>query len=676
MLTDDFLRCGEPKPPSSLVELRAGPLRLDYDPAGGRLRRFMLGEKEVLRGIYFAVRDRNWGTVAGVLRERQRHIGADAFRIELEGEHREDEIHFFWHGVIEGRADGTVRFRCDGEALSRFLRNRIGFCVLHPIRECAGARARQIRTMSEVIACHLPRTIEPQVFGQASFRDLRGLAHEIEPGRWAELDFEGEVFEMEDQRNWTDASFKTYGTPLALPFPVEVRRGERMRQVVTLRLSADAAFRRLSSADGEARKNVTLDAAVENATRLPELGLGVSSDGEPLTGFEIQRLRALPLDHLRCDVRLAKDSWKTALRLAIGEARALGVSLELAVHLPQTGTAGLSDLRQIIEQGGVGDARATQEADARPIFSRILVVREGECVTRAEALALARESLGALGVPIGAGSECNFCELNREQALGRLPSERADFLFWPVNPQVHAVDSRSVMETLEAQGETVRTARVFAGERPLVITPVTLKPRFNPVATGPEAPLPPGQLPPQVDPRQLSLFAAAWTLGSLAALAQAGAASVTYFETASWRGVMARSNGSPDRVKFPAEPGMVYPVYLVLAALKGFERCHSVWSDAPQRVIGLGLWGDDDRRRVLLANLGENPVEANVKGVQGDWRVGRMDVERFWEMSRVPELFWAEPGEPVHVRGDVIHVALPGYAVAVLESEISARPTK
>ncbi len=39
---------------------------------------------------------------------------------------------------------------------------------------------------------------------------------------------------MEDQRNWTDASYKTYSTPLALPFPVEIRAGETVEQTVTL----------------------------------------------------------------------------------------------------------------------------------------------------------------------------------------------------------------------------------------------------------------------------------------------------------------------------------------------------------------------------------------------------------------------------------------------------------
>ena len=44
---------------------------------------------------------------------------------------------------------------------------------------------------------------------------------------------------MEDQRNWTDASFKTYCTPLARPFPVPVQAGDRVDQRVALTVNCD-----------------------------------------------------------------------------------------------------------------------------------------------------------------------------------------------------------------------------------------------------------------------------------------------------------------------------------------------------------------------------------------------------------------------------------------------------
>ena len=51
------------------------------------------------------------------------------------------------------------------------------------------------------------------------FKDMRAITHEVRPGVSAECRMEGDIFEMEDQRNWSDASYKTYVRPLALPWP-------------------------------------------------------------------------------------------------------------------------------------------------------------------------------------------------------------------------------------------------------------------------------------------------------------------------------------------------------------------------------------------------------------------------------------------------------------------------
>src|SRR5207253_2179233 len=141
-------------------------------------------------------------------------------------------VDFVWRGSIEGRPDGTIRYEMDGEARSTFRRNRIGICVLHPPRECAGAPYRVEHDAGRVEQGVFPKLISPH----QPIMDIRALSHEVLPGVWARVAFEGDVFEMEDQRNWTDASFKTYSTPLALPYPVEIAAGTRVRQAITLSL--------------------------------------------------------------------------------------------------------------------------------------------------------------------------------------------------------------------------------------------------------------------------------------------------------------------------------------------------------------------------------------------------------------------------------------------------------
>src|SRR4051812_40262409 len=140
LLPQNVLYYGTDAPPPEQIALRAGPLSLIYE--NGDLRYIRLGRREILRRVYVVLRDRNWGTLPPVLSNMQIEQTDDAFQISYDVEQRQGEIDFFWRGSITGDARGTIRFTMDGLARSSFLRNRIGFCVLHPIHECAAAACR------------------------------------------------------------------------------------------------------------------------------------------------------------------------------------------------------------------------------------------------------------------------------------------------------------------------------------------------------------------------------------------------------------------------------------------------------------------------------------------------------------------------------------------------------
>ena len=109
---------------------------------------------------------------------------------------------------------------------------------------------------------------------------------------------------MEDQRNWTDASYKTFSTPLRLPYPVEVPAGARIAQTVTLALRDERSDQRVEFTSATEPLTFPIDAAAP-ASPLPPIGLGMASHSVPLTATEISRLRALNLRHLRVDLVLA-----------------------------------------------------------------------------------------------------------------------------------------------------------------------------------------------------------------------------------------------------------------------------------------------------------------------------------------------------------------------------------
>ncbi len=326
---------------------------------------------------------------------------------------------------------------------------------------------------------------------------------------------------------------------------------------------------------------------------MPFLGLGVASHGIPLSPEEVSRLSMLQLSHLRVDLRMADTGWPQTLSKAAGEAEQLGVALELAVHLGRD-----HGFESALEACGAELKRT------KVPLARVLAFRESEPASSVATVQLARRRLRLSGVSIGGGTDSHFCELNREQALGRFGITEADFISWPISPQVHVFDDLSVMENLEAQSHTLATARAFAGNRPLVVSPITLRPRSNAVATG-EAARDPAQLPPPVDPRQLSLFNAAWTLGSITGLANAQVASLTYFETTGSCGLMETRPPSARHPLFPSLPGMMFPAYSVFAALAGFSRMAPVPQDDPARdmLASLCLFDSRGKRRLLCANL-------------------------------------------------------------------------
>lgn len=655
-----FLRHGSAGPLPERRPLRAGPLSLVLE--AGDVRGVKLRGREVIRRIYGAVRDRDWGTVRGEISDFRLAATAAEFRAAYTSVHREGEIHFVWQAEITGRADGTIRFSFDGEARSAFRRNRIGLCVLHPLRECAGARVRTRhidgtaawRRFPELIAAEQPI---------AGFSGLRALAHEVEPGWWAELAFAGEVFETEDQRNWIDASFKTYGTPLSLPRPVEVAAGSRVRQTVWLRLRpAPAIFAARGGAAGPALRprveappplpgterpatTVRLGGAVLG--RLPGLGLGMASHGRPLGPREVKRLSALGPAHLRADLRLARPAWRDSLRLAARDALELGAALELALHLPADQPGDLAP---------VAEELARLRAD--PI--RALILRDGQPATTAADLAAARAALADCGAAVGAGTHADLYQLNLQR-----PPAGADFIAWSMNPQVHADDLTSIAETPEAAAQQVRSARRYFGGVPLVVSPITLRPRCNPMAADPEAAPPRAGLPPQVDPRQMSLFGAAWTLAMLAALAPAGVEALTFFETTGWRGVMETETGPPLPAAFPSVPGGVFPLYQVLAGVADWAggEVLEVGTEPDSGVAALAL-RRHGRMALWLASLTPEAREVRLLDLPGPARARRLDETNVLAAMADPEAFRRGPEEAL--AADQAPFLLPAFAVVRL----------
>jgi hypothetical protein len=561
-------------------ELRAGPLSCLLD--GIDLRYLSNGDAELVRRLFVAVRDAAWGTVPPQIRSLEVEDGGDSFRVSFDALHESGELRFRWRGLLAGTADGVLECRMDGEAETDFRFCRIGFCVLHP-RELAGSRYRA-RGPNGGLQDTLPETIGAQRFADGTLWPLFPSYDRIELGG-AQFEFEGDLFEMEDQRNWTDASFKTYSTPITLGWPHEASAGHAIVQSV--RISVDGRARSRAS-----EETARIELAAQPVGRLPTFGLGMTSDGGRLAAREAELIAALRPAHLRVDLELAGDAWREELARATEAARQVSAALELALFL--------------------GEDALDTLADALPDdveIARVLVFRRGEQVTGPQWARAVQEVVAA---PVAAGTDGWFADLNRD----RPEPDGHDALVYSIAGTVHADDDTSLLETPAAHGDTVRSARAFAAGRKVVVSAVTIRPRSWPFGDAAD----PRGLPFQVDQRQCALAGAAWTAASAKHLAEAGADSVTYFETAGWRGVLERADGPPDRDRFSSRPGTAFPLYHVLADLGEWRdggEVVRVASSAPLVVEALAV-RNGQRLHMLVANLTPHPRRCVVEGLSGE----------------------------------------------------------
>ncbi|MGO7015271.1 D-apionate lactonase [Rhizobium leguminosarum] len=492
------------------VRLRAG--KLEADLANGNLRTIRYDGTEVLRAISYLVRDPDWGTYSPVIVdlriEQSDNRFAVAYRARCEGP---DDTRLVIDVRITGSAD-RLDFEAEAITETGFETNRCGFCILHPIVGVAGSPATVEHVDGRIVATRFPDVIEPW----QPFKDMRAITHAIMPDVQAECRMEGDTFEMEDQRNWSDASYKTYVRPLALPWPYQIAANQPVRQKTSLVIRDIGGSTRHppAAASGGAIK-LELGARIST---MPDIGVIVTPEEADATLSAKSVLSEIAPQELLFHFDPSAGHGVDALtQFAMLAAAHLGRST-LEIALPCTSSPS-SEVAEIAHQMRLAEFRP----DA--IMISPSVDRQStppgstwpECPPLDEVYTAARAAFP--GIRIGGGMLSYFTELNRK----RVPDGQLDFVSHCTNPIVHAADDLSVMQTLEALPFITRSVRAIYGDKPYRIGPSTIPMRQNPYGSR-TMDNPSGARVPMAnrDPRHNGRFAEAFALGYAIRVLDAG----------------------------------------------------------------------------------------------------------------------------------------------------------
>ena len=404
----------------------------------------------------------------------------------------------------------------------------------------------------------------------------------------------GKVLEAEDQRNWTDNTYKIYSGSLAEPRPFVMENGAIWEQRVEFEVTPPAA----SIPDGS-------KIIAKEIPSLPRIGLQFNTDSL-LPGDDLEKaLFILDIDHIRIN-----EESLTAQKIATVSKS--GLALEAALLSSNSGDGLLQEVEHL--------------SNRVPAGSRLLIHREGREIVQTQDLPK-NTSLNSY-IP---GSDAYLVDLHRNEY------NFGDAVSYSMAPTVHSTDPETIFKTLYTQKESIEFAQKFIAPQ-VSISPITFSTRGNP-ETGHLRENRINFAQPEMAAQIKNLSAAAWTLGSVFALASAGAYSGTWHELFGEHGVIYNEGSA---IKFS-------PTFHALSAL-GAHHAHEI-------TIATSLDGswvafeDRESRKMVVASQRPWIVEITPKVLSGYKSIQSLHADECEKASQIMD--WWSYAEINPLLGDI-----------------------
>lgn len=526
------------------------------DLARAAIRNIRFEGVQLVDLLYLAIRPLDWSTLTP-----DEHV-AD---VQIIGNDCVITITEVFNGALEAQSKITLSnnnyFSVDYElkGLSEYPISRWGVCFCLNTADWMGS---SVTSLGNIYS--LAQDISPQREIDGVFQGLFPASNEmhfIAPDqRYIKVVSVGKVLEAEDQRNWTDNTYKIYSGSLSEPFPFMTSAGTVWGQSAKFEVGVPDQI-----------KTDPTKMLVREIDALPSIGL--QFNGDPLLSPDDleKALVLLEIDHLRIN-----EESLTPQKIATTAAN--GLILEAALLSSNDGETLKAEVLQLSERVPAG--------------SRLLIQREGRQVVGETDLPR-NESLNTY-IP---GSDAFLVDLQK------VKNNFGNSVSYSMAPTVHSYDTETIFKTLFTQQESIGYAQKYIA--PLVfISPITFSMRGNPHS---------GHLREQrnnyADPEMAlhirTIEGAAWTLGSIFALASAGAFSGSWHELFGEFGIIYSQSES---IKFS-------PTFHAISAL-GAHHAHQI-TIATSLDNSWVAFENREAKTILVASLRPWTLEITAKVLAG-----------------------------------------------------------
>ncbi len=533
------------------------------------LRNIKLNNLEILKMVSFLVRDKNWNNYnPKVLNSEEYKTKNDInFIFDLQYSDKLQKL------IVKNKyiiSESKLTFLSEGLFESDFWTNRIGFNLLLPLKDVIGKDV-VITKESKKIKAKFPVAISPD----QPFFKFNKIEYNFNKHYDVIIDFKGIDFEMEDQRNWGDASYKIYSGSLLDPFPYKINKGKKFYQEINIYF--DKKNTNIKNLD---KKIYKISEHSSLKFKMPKIGIKIKKFDEInlvknlnfnffyfIKDFENNKENKIEQNFKKHIYLVALIDHNKDVKSVIAQIYEYinnnKIFLNKLLICPKIY---LNSFQPAGEWPNVPNL-SKYYMEAKKFFPDKLIV--GGMVT-------------------------NFTELNRKRPEGEF-----DVINFSLTPIVHDASDIGVMDTPEDVSYILKTLESFSNNKPIHVGPITIGMHHNPygekLANNSEN----QRLEmAEFDPRHDSLLGISWSVAILSQLIGENTKYLTFDSILGHHGILAENN-------------MKRPLYFFNEILVFFENSKVVPLNFSKEIYGLALF-KNNKKYFLLTNVTNTIIDANL----------------------------------------------------------------